>query len=303
MSADRLPDEAYKDAPAVDPLASRRAVIARYEAEGRSLLPDKVVHVRTSSLDRSETVTLKRLEDIIDRGRRSFIEVGEALLAIRDGRLYRTTHSTFDDYCRERWDLGRNYVNKQIRAAQVVAELGTTVPIPVSERQVRELARVEDPKARTKLWVKLTKGHTDQPTADEVAEAVDKVTKPKAPAPPPPPPAPPVIDAEVVEDEDEDGWEELPPSEADVAYRRLWEMQPKYGAPSEGKGSRTPTPFNVTLGHTSWAYSTTHLLTVDQWFADAWAKTPEEAREAMLVVFRDAVDKLAKHAAEIEALP
>jgi hypothetical protein len=28
---------------------------------------------------------------------------GTALLEVRDRRLYRETHATFEDYCRERW--------------------------------------------------------------------------------------------------------------------------------------------------------------------------------------------------------
>ena len=53
-------------------------------------------------------------------------ELTAALLAIRGGRLYQESHKNFEDYCRVRWDWGRNYVNKQIQAAQHDADLPKT---------------------------------------------------------------------------------------------------------------------------------------------------------------------------------
>ena len=59
-------------------------------------------------------------------------------MEIRDSRLYRETHATFEDYCRERWGWSRYYTYRQIRAADAVAVLpmGNT---PTSERAAREL--------------------------------------------------------------------------------------------------------------------------------------------------------------------
>ena len=75
-----------------------------------------------------------------------------ALLRIRDERLYRETHKTFEQYCKERWGMARNYANKQIAAAQVAATLGTVVPIP-TERVARELAPLKDkPEAVAEVW-------------------------------------------------------------------------------------------------------------------------------------------------------
>ena len=45
----------------------------------------------------------------------TFIEVGKALLAIRDAKLYRKTHKTFEAYCRDRWEMSRP------RAYQLIA--------------------------------------------------------------------------------------------------------------------------------------------------------------------------------------
>ena len=52
--------------------------------------------------------------------------------------------SSFEHYCRERWQFARNYANKLIASSQVISNLGTTVPIqPISERQARPLTKLE----------------------------------------------------------------------------------------------------------------------------------------------------------------
>src|SRR6516165_4696559 len=82
------------------------------------------------------TGRLKALEAIIETGLKTFVEVGTALLEIRDHQLYlKQGFITFDDYCRQRWGWGRNYANKQIAAAEVVKNLGTNVPKPQNEAQ------------------------------------------------------------------------------------------------------------------------------------------------------------------------
>lgn len=69
----------------------------------------------------------------------TFVEVGEALLRIRDGRLYRDSYATFEDYCRDRWGFGERRGRQLIEAAEV----GTIVPVK-NEGQARELAPLRD---------------------------------------------------------------------------------------------------------------------------------------------------------------
>lgn len=58
---------------------------------------------------------------------------------LSDKRLYRATHATFEDYCRERLGIARNYANKRLVFDSVLEELGTRVPnsLPATERQAR----------------------------------------------------------------------------------------------------------------------------------------------------------------------
>lgn len=90
-----------------------------------------------------EVSELAKHEEVIEKGLNTFIEVGMALLAIRDRRLYRDEYSTFEDYCRDRWNMSRRHSNHLIQSAQVIENLGTMVPIiPANERQARPLASV-----------------------------------------------------------------------------------------------------------------------------------------------------------------
>lgn len=83
------------------------------------------------------TRRLAELEEVVERGLSTFVEVGNALMEIRDARLYRATHPTFEAYCRERWGFSRSHGYRLIRAAEL-AELSPTGDIR-NERQARAI--------------------------------------------------------------------------------------------------------------------------------------------------------------------
>ena len=117
---------------------------------------------------------LAELEVVIERGLTTFIDVGAALLEIRDRRLYRDRYETFEAYCRARWDWGRNYVNKQIAAAEVVGLLGTEVPTPTSEAVARELVPLRDaPEEMARAWQQAVEQHGPKPTAKQMRSVID----------------------------------------------------------------------------------------------------------------------------------
>ena len=84
--------------------------------------------------------SLAECEETIARGVRGYVEAGEALRTIRDARLYRETHGTFEDYCRERWGWERAHAYRLIESAGVRLQLETLgAPTPANEAQAREL--------------------------------------------------------------------------------------------------------------------------------------------------------------------
>jgi hypothetical protein len=94
---------------------------------------------KARTLNQRESDTLGELENVISDGLRSFVQVGEALLRIRDEKLYRATHRTFEAYCRERWDLSRS------RAYQLLDAYAVSTIVDIqSEAVARELAPFKD---------------------------------------------------------------------------------------------------------------------------------------------------------------
>jgi len=70
-------------------------------------------------------------EQVIKQGLKSFIEVGNALVIIREGRLYRAEHITFESYCRAQWQMGRSRAYRLIDASAVteaMLPIGNTLP-------------------------------------------------------------------------------------------------------------------------------------------------------------------------------
>lgn len=105
----------------------------------------------TDYLSTNEATRLLELEIVIERGLQTFIEVGSALMEIRNSRLYRQTHPTFEEYCQARWDLRRSRTYQLMDAAEVVENLksstivelsGGSLPLPLNEAQARPLARL-----------------------------------------------------------------------------------------------------------------------------------------------------------------
>jgi hypothetical protein len=89
-----------------------------------------------------EQARLAELEAVVERGLRTFVEVGLALTEIRETRLYRETHKTFESYCRERFGFSASRGRQLIAGARTVTavtQLG--LPAPTTEREAREMAR------------------------------------------------------------------------------------------------------------------------------------------------------------------
>jgi hypothetical protein len=94
-----------------------------------------------------ESSRLKQLEKIIKAGEKTFIEVGEALTEIRDNKLYRQEHGTFEKYIQRVWGWNRSHGYQLISAAKIAVEtkMSTNVDIP-NELAARVLSKIPPPK-------------------------------------------------------------------------------------------------------------------------------------------------------------
>lgn len=98
-----------------------------------------------------ESTELESYEHTIEAGLKSFVEVGNALQAIRDKRLYKETHDTFEEYAQEKWDLSTTHTYRLMEAAQVDNNLSPMGDTPRIERHARPLARLK-PEQQRKVW-------------------------------------------------------------------------------------------------------------------------------------------------------
>ena len=130
---------------AAAPPAAEPAAGAGPRALGAGLvgvLPQPQPSQAEGPLNEREREHLAVCEAAIDHLRRSFIAAGQALQVIRDGRLYRETHTTFEDYCQDRWEMTRQQASRLIQAWPLGARL-SPMGDKINERQVRALLPIE----------------------------------------------------------------------------------------------------------------------------------------------------------------
>jgi len=127
---------------------------------------------------------LKHLETIIAKNQYRFYEIGQALLEIRDSRLYKQTlFTSFEAYARSRWDIGRSQLYRLIDAYSVINNLS---PIgdrfPGNEAQTRPLVPLSPPEQR-KIWKEFLSTKVEV-TARNIQKFIDKrKAKENTPAP------------------------------------------------------------------------------------------------------------------------
>lgn len=121
--------------------------------------------IEEKPLTLAEQNRLSALETIIRENFLAYVAVGNALLEIRESRLYRTDGGrTWEGYCRELWDMSFQYADRLISASRVIENL-TPIGVkadgsidwelmPANESQARELARLE-PEEQKQVWGQL----------------------------------------------------------------------------------------------------------------------------------------------------
>lgn len=132
-----------------------------------------------SSLSVEEKAELKRCEGTIKRGLATFYEVGMALSIIREKKLWRAWHRTFNQYCQERWQIGSGRARQLIAASEAASNIqSATVVTPTNERQVRPLMRLA-PEQQVEVWRQACGIASGRPvTANHVVAAAHQLYPP-----------------------------------------------------------------------------------------------------------------------------
>ncbi|MEH1807094.1 MAG: hypothetical protein ACYTXT_28660 [Nostoc sp.] len=126
------------------------------------------------------------------RVEKAVFEAGKALMELRDRRLYRSTHSTFEEYCKDRFGFQRRHPYRLIEASAVfdnlmkmcpngtqteneqMCPIGTQI-LPTSERQVRPIIKLE-PEQQWEVWQRAVQEAGGKvPSAKVVGDVVQKI--------------------------------------------------------------------------------------------------------------------------------
>jgi hypothetical protein len=171
---------------------------AKVYADDESVAVEIVV---TSELTTDEWRDRIFLERQVER---AFYAAAKALKELRDRRLYRSTHSTFEDYCRSRFGFTHRHVNYLIAGSSVVDNLLGTIGsqiqnldetgtngsqienpdemgtigsqiLPTSERQVRPLVPLEPEQQRLAWQQAIEQAGGKIPSGRIVQDIVDKI--------------------------------------------------------------------------------------------------------------------------------
>lgn len=138
--------------------------------------------VELSAIERAK---LENHETTIAIGRDHVFHVARALMEIRDDRLYRETHDSFDAYCEEKWDFKRSRASQLISFYRVLGNVSgdvtavnnsASIPdgLPQNERVARELNRLPDDE-QAEAWEEAKQACVDgEPTHQDVAAVVDQ---------------------------------------------------------------------------------------------------------------------------------
>ena len=124
-------------------------------------------------LNIDESHELERCEVVIKQGLQTFIEVGQALMTIKEKRLYRISFKTFEDYCLEKWAITKTQANRLIQASETIISLTPIgVILPQTESQTRPLTSLE-PEIQKEVWKEVIETHGKNITAVKVQSVVN----------------------------------------------------------------------------------------------------------------------------------
>ena len=151
-------------------------------------------------LTTGERRQFERDKETIRKHVAGFLEASIAIARIRDRRLYRETHDSFEEFVADEYGLTPGRIHQLIRASQVAIDLqkalettgvplvhGTDGEIPKisNERQARALA-IAPPDERAAVWTKAVEVAGGEPTAKQIVEVIHVVdSKPASPPPRP----------------------------------------------------------------------------------------------------------------------
>lgn len=130
---------------------------------------------RVKQLSPTETDLLDQCEEVIAEHLNGWIEVANALEAIKANRLYRRSYATFEDYCQGRWSFSGSRARQLMIASGTVTNVTVAgLPAPENEGQARALGAVPV-ENQADVWRATLEDTGGKPTAAAVRAAADRL--------------------------------------------------------------------------------------------------------------------------------
>ena len=160
--------------------------VTKNEHDEWRVVGEVVRKLELSPLSASEIKERDELENTVSK---AFYVAGQALKVLRDKKLYRETHRTFESYTKERFDFSKSGAYYLISAFEVVENLkrpqfvdkneGASI-LPTNESQCRPIAKLS-PDQQRDIWNKaVEKASGKAPSARIVKQIVNELeNKPK----------------------------------------------------------------------------------------------------------------------------
>jgi len=158
--------------------------VARNEHDEWRVVCDLVRSSNNSPLSEAEIQERDELENTVQQ---AFFLAGQSLKLLRDKRLYRETHSTFESYVKERFDFKKSAAYYLISASEVVENLKCPQFVdenevkqylsilPTRESQCRPMAKLL-PEQQREVWSQaLEKSNGKIPSAKIVKEIANQI--------------------------------------------------------------------------------------------------------------------------------
>jgi hypothetical protein len=146
---------------------------------------EKLTAAKLSTDERKEW---HRALKVIDKGWKTFVEVGLALKQIKASRLYREDYASWDVFCRHVVGISKTEANRQIIDAEVVetlqAPIGANdkhdpIPLPANRAQTRALAQIKDVEIRRQIWKQVSTKQDGEPiTAHSITKTATNSSPP-----------------------------------------------------------------------------------------------------------------------------
>ena len=136
----------------------------------------------TIPLTSGERARLAELESVVETHLETFLSVGRALAEIRNRRLYREEHPTWELYCTRKWGFGYSRANELIRSTEIAEGLlsgpaapGGDAPLPLdlSPATLKPLQKL-DPPLQSACW-RIAARITEHPTHHVISQIVRTV--------------------------------------------------------------------------------------------------------------------------------